>query len=105
MTRKPAEVKAAIAAQVWPKDTLIAQTYVWVPVRALEALFALSPLQDRKVLRYSVMRYLVGKESTRDLTHSECNALVEWARTPNAYAEAALILDACGVERGQLRLL
>jgi len=102
--RTPAEVKAAILAEVWEQDTPIAKTYWWMPSRALEALFPFAAHEDRKVRRYSVMRYLVGKESVKDLTDSECNALVRWAHTPAAQAEAALILDECGEERGQQRL-
>jgi hypothetical protein len=92
-------VRAAIQAQVWPNDSLIGQTYLWVPCRALEALFPLVAFEDRKVRRYSIMRYLVGKESSKDLTDSECNALVAWAHTEAAQAEAAAILDAIGEER------
>jgi len=105
MARDPSEVKAAIQARVWPNDLQpIARTYVWVPVRALEALFPTVAYEDRKLYRYTVMKYLVGKESAIDLTDSECNALVAWAHTEGAQVEAARILNECGEHKGQLHL-
>ena len=102
--RAPQEIKAAISKSIVGNDVLLSQTQWWIPTRALEALFPLSAPQDRKMRRYSVMRYLVGKDSCKNLTESESAALVAWAKSDKAQQEAAAILDELGRERGQMSL-
>lgn len=82
----------------------------------LEQLFPNTPDRAaRQAARYSLMHYLVGKTTTKELTTGECQALLEWAqvRTPEgewliadrAIAEAAMILQTVGAANGQQRML
>lgn len=83
---------------------------------ALDQLFAnAANPASRKAARYSLMHYLLGKTTTKELTQGECTALLAWAQTQNrdgdwvisdhAIAEAAMILQAVGAANGQQALL
>ncbi len=102
--RTPEEVKLDVASTICTPSAPLAGWRWWIPVNAVDALFPTVKAQDRKAYRYTVMRYLVGKDSVKDLTESEADALEAWASGDNAEAEAALILDKCGELHGQQRL-
>ncbi len=102
---KPQEVRARIQFWLREPDERLSREAWWVPVKALDALFVRDTEEARLAKRHTLLKYLVGKDSVHLLTQSESEALVDWATSENAAAEAMLILDAGGGERGQMSLL
>lgn len=102
---RPEELRNMVRAMAAIDKTPLAQQRWWLVVNALESLFLASNPVDRRARRYSVMRYLVGKDSTKELTEGESDALVNWALTPAAQVDAELILQKVAEERGQMKLL
>lgn len=52
--------------------------------------------------RHTLLRYLVGVDSSTKLSKAQASVLLDWASTPEAYAEAMLIIRAAGMDAGQL---
>jgi hypothetical protein len=80
----------------------------------LEGLFPFVDKDVARKMRYSLMTYLVGTDSTQNLTSGQASALIDWASTgegsertahPDAVREAAAIIAMLEREAGQQELL
>jgi hypothetical protein len=106
-------VKRGVLARAKKGDAapLPASQYFLV-TESLEALFPNDNADMRQAKRYSVLRYLFGVDSSKKLTVGQKDALLRWCTVdgdytkphPDAFAEAAAIVDAQGVANGQTKL-
>lgn len=107
-------VKRALEQRTKNDDgTPITEAQIGLVAGKLEECFA--GHQHAQLKRYSVMSWLVGKESTKDLTKAEASAILNWILVSSsaddggyyplhvaAPAEAAAIVKASLLEAGQL---
>ena len=84
-------------------------------VRALEALFPYDTREMKTLKRRSVLLYVFGVDSSKELTMGQASALISWAimggsdldrydPSPQATKDAALLVAAHDETRGQRRL-
>jgi len=81
-------------------------------VQSIESLFPDDDKEMRKAKRYSVLRYLFGVDSSKNLTIGQKDAILAWCTVggdytkphPDAFAEAARIVEAQGVANGQMKM-
>ena len=108
----PEMVRQAIASRAAKGATEIAAQGVrGATVGALEALFPNASKESRTHMRHQLGTYLLGKGSSSDWTHGECNALMQWAQTRQddgqmvptemACQEAAAIISALDAQGQQ----
>ena len=78
----PELVKQAIASRAAKgAPEIAAQGARGATVGALEALFPNAGKESKAHMRHQLGTYLLGKGSSNDWTHGECNALLQWAQT------------------------
>ena len=102
MSRSPKQVRLALDREF---SGPMSVQQLGLVVRLLEDLSPDSAPIERKVRRYTLLRYIYGLDTAKNLTRAQAGALIDWCQTPSAKAEALLILDEVGREHGQEKLL
>ena len=111
----PEVLKRGIASRVAKYSAERAQQGVrGAAVGATEALFLGKTKESKAAMRHAVGEYLFGKASSKDWSHGECQALLDWAQVRNAHGEldpsetaakeAAAILELMARGAGQQEL-
>ncbi len=114
----PETVKEAIARRVQKAASgrAASANQQQLATRALDALFPQDKSESQTIKRHTIMRYLVGKDSTKVLTDAEASALIAWAilgdnsenhyaAHPDAVQEAAKIVELVDQANGQQPLM
>jgi len=87
----------------------LGESQTFLVVTSIEALFPDDDKEMRRAKRYSVLRYLFNVESSKNLTVGQKDAVLAWCTEggdynkphPDAFTEAARIVEAQGVANGQ----